>query len=67
MSYDWGSSDPNCLIHQLRPEQHNRYAELWMGTHPKGCSKLNETETLSEFLKKQGRNELAFLYKVLCI
>lgn len=41
MSYDWGSSDHNCLINQLRHEEHNRYAELWMGTHPKGCSKLS--------------------------
>jgi hypothetical protein len=22
MSYDWGSSDPNCLINQLRNEKH---------------------------------------------
>ena len=42
MEYDWGSPDPNCLINQLRNEPHPKYAELWMGTHPKGASKIDE-------------------------
>lgn len=41
MNYDWGSSDPNCLISLLRQEKHEKYAELWMGTHPKGPSKIS--------------------------
>ena len=41
MEYEWGSPSQDCLIHQLRQEQHNKYAELWMGTHHKGPSKLS--------------------------
>lgn len=63
MEYDWGSSDPNCLIAALTGKQATRYAELWMGTHPRGPSKVQGGISLQAYLG----GELLFLYKLLCV
>lgn len=88
--YDWGKigsksavarfakdSNPNITIEEDKP-----YAELWMGTHPKGPAKSTETnELLADLIKndpktmlgekviaKFGKDyELPFLFKVLSI
>lgn len=38
-----------------------------MGTHPNGPSMLNQNKSLSQYLKENGRNDLPFLFKILCV
>lgn len=82
-TYDWGSVGNNSKVAQLAlkvDEQFAKefdantpYAELWMGDHVSGPSKLKETgETLDQWLSKQtssigGMTKLPFLFKVLSI
>lgn len=67
MEYDWGCSSHDSLIGQFSKGEHKRYAELWMGTHPKGMSKVGENMTLSQYLEQFKIDNLPFLFKVLCI
>lgn len=77
--YPWGSRDSiNTLFGIANPEQQPQ-AEIWMGAHPNGCSKIqiaNETVLLSDFINhnpeqtlgaetQQRFGELPFLFKVL--
>ncbi|ANW25335.1 mannose-6-phosphate isomerase, class I [Vibrio coralliilyticus] len=78
-NYPWGSRDSiNTLFGIANPEQQPQ-AEIWMGAHPNGCSKIqleNETVLLSDFINQnpeqtigtetqQRFGELPFLFKVL--
>lgn len=86
MHYDWGKKGKSSLVAQLMPGFSNSnikenlpYAELWMGVHPKGPSKVKtgNGELLSHFLEKnpallgqytaQRWGNLPFLFKVLSI
>ena len=78
--YDWGKEGNESVVGQLvkKSEDINligRYAELWMGTHPSGPSKVKESkELLSIYLKDKDHligtvpsgypnNDLPFLFK----
>jgi mannose-6-phosphate isomerase len=43
-----------------------KYAELWMGSHPSAPSLLGEG-TLTEYLKAHNQPELTYLFKILSI
>lgn len=86
--YAWGRIGSNSTVARMRAnqtedfvlEEDKPYAELWMGTHPNGMSRvMNEDEsvgcTLLEHVQsnpelhlgKPGQNDLTFLFKVLSI
>ncbi len=83
MNYEWGKLGTSSLVAQLLPEQtieaSRPYAELWMGIHPNGPSrvKFGNGEWLSEVLIKNQKllghytlkrwGTLPFLFKVLSI
>ena len=83
MHYDWGKPGKESLVAQLLLEQRIDstlpYAELWIGIHPKGPSrvKFGDGALLSEVLKKNQKllgpytrkrwGTLPFLLKVLSI
>lgn len=82
-TYDWGGVGNNSKVAQLALKVDERfakefdantpYAELWMGDHVSGPSKLRETgETLDQWLSTRpsaigGMEKLPFLFKVLSI
>jgi mannose-6-phosphate isomerase len=67
-NYDWGSHNPECYVCKLSKTKPNpTAAELWMGTHPKGESQLENQQGLSEYLKQKELQPLEFLFKVLSI
>lgn len=64
--YAWGSGNDG-LVARLSssPDTIKPCAELWMGTHPSGPSKLHQSSvSLSEYL---GGRQLPFLFKVLSV
>ncbi|MEF1279371.1 mannose-6-phosphate isomerase, class I, partial [Vibrio fortis] len=76
-NYAWGSKDSiNQLFGIVNPNQEPQ-AEIWMGAHPNGCSKIGGTgETLSHVIDENKIDvlggytaarfgELPFLFKVL--
>ena len=84
--YAWGKVGRSSLVAQLSEansgtviDEKERYAELWMGTHPSGPSKLansdellsdyilKNTESLSDDEKKMFGPQLPFLFKALSI
>uniref|UniRef100_A0A914MHL0 mannose-6-phosphate isomerase n=1 Tax=Meloidogyne incognita TaxID=6306 RepID=A0A914MHL0_MELIC len=77
--YKWGKKGLDGLVAQLsgliKVEEDESYAELWMGTHKNGPSKIkNEGILLSEYFEKNpkvlGEHEkkgLNFLFKVLSV
>lgn len=67
------SANVDYLVETEKP-----YAELWMGTHPNGPSKLKNSQLLSALLKEHPEylgstvverfgNDLPFLFKVLSV
>lgn len=82
-NYAWGKRGNDSLVGSLMNVDESKrevpYAELWMGTHPSGPSKILETnELLLSWLQKNPRaigtvpsgysgNDLPFLFKVLSI
>ena len=80
-NYAWGrDSQDSSVFNVLQanyPEGHNfdmqaQYAELWMGSHPKGEASVKnpengEMEKIGNFLKERYNKELPFLYKILSI
>ncbi|TPX64190.1 mannose-6-phosphate isomerase [Spizellomyces sp. 'palustris'] len=83
-SYDWGKLGKDSKVAELAaasPEfaakENTPYAELWMGTHPNGPSKVFDTDTplkkilnatnLSDKLHQEYSGDLPFLFKVLSI
>ena len=76
-NYAWGSKDSiNQLFGIVNPNQEPQ-AEIWMGAHPNGCSKVGDTgESLSQMIDENKIDvlggytatrfgELPFLFKVL--
>ncbi|MFS1877723.1 mannose-6-phosphate isomerase, class I [Vibrio splendidus] len=76
-NYAWGSKDSiNQLFGIVNPNQEHQ-AEIWMGAHPNGCSKVGDTgEPLSHMIDENRIDvlggytaarfgELPFLFKVL--
>lgn len=58
-NYAWGSKDSiNQLFGIVNPNQEPQ-AEIWMGAHPNGCSKIAENGELQRF------GNLPYLFKVL--
>jgi mannose-6-phosphate isomerase len=58
--YDWGKHGIDSVVGQLKKKSDDTisligpYAELWMGTHPSGPSKIKESqELLSLYLKNK--------------
>ena len=58
--YDWGKRGDDSVVGQLLKKADSTitlngpYAELWMGTHPSGPSKVKESqELLSVYLKNK--------------
>jgi mannose-6-phosphate isomerase len=82
LHYQWGRKGAESTVAQLRKdliEEDEYYAELWMGTHEKGPSKLKEGEgriSLTDYIKdhpevlgqhERNSNDLQFLLKVLSV
>ena len=84
--YAWGKVGPKSQVAQLsknRPDfelkPDTTYAELWMGTHPNGPSKIaGSSETLDAYIKSHPEvlgnscrekfgNNLPFLFKILSV
>lgn len=75
--YAWGSQTSISQLFGIKNQDGAPQAEIWMGAHPNGCSKIESTgELLSEMIKKhpietlgeythQRFGELPYLFKVL--
>uniref|UniRef100_A0A915E370 mannose-6-phosphate isomerase n=1 Tax=Ditylenchus dipsaci TaxID=166011 RepID=A0A915E370_9BILA len=78
-NYEWGKRGAQSVISKLNfvanVEDNKPYAELWMGTHPNGPSKLADKGlSLEEYIKSNpnvlGAHEqgkLQFLFKILSV
>jgi mannose-6-phosphate isomerase len=86
-TYAWGkygsSSEVAALLHSVNsefvPDENTTYAELWMGTHPKGPSVIEPSgESLAQWIEQHpdslgskvstgSSNQLPFLFKVLSV
>jgi mannose-6-phosphate isomerase class I len=53
--YDWGRSDKQNLVFNFSSTDYKeqKYAELWMGSHPSAPALIGET-TLTTYLKKNN-------------
>ncbi|CAD5113496.1 DgyrCDS2658 [Dimorphilus gyrociliatus] len=81
--YAWGKIGQDSAVASLTGKRNTNfsiddhpYAELWMGTHPKGPSVIKQTkQTLSDYLKENPEanvqsskaGQLTFLFKVLSV
>jgi len=67
MNYPWGSSDDIPRFLGLKNKQDQPFAEVWMGVHPKGPSKIEQTgELLEDLLNKNTHwGAFPFLLKLL--
>lgn len=64
-TYDWGSTDNNCIVARFAKANLMHYAEYWMGCHPNGHSCIENTnQTLQDYTHGQG---LPFLFKFLSV
>ncbi|MGR5178420.1 mannose-6-phosphate isomerase, class I [Vibrio parahaemolyticus] len=76
-NYAWGSKDSFNKLFGIVNPNHEPQAEIWMGAHPNGCSKIVDTgEPLSRMIEHNKQDilghytaarfgELPFLFKVL--
>ncbi|OBT16346.1 mannose-6-phosphate isomerase, class I [Vibrio sp. UCD-FRSSP16_10] len=78
-NYPWGSKTSIATLFGYEDPDHLPQAEIWMGAHPNGCSKIcvdTKEVLLSEFISENKRGvlsgktaarfgELPFLFKVL--
>jgi len=76
-NYAWGSKDSIHNLFGINNPEHKPQAEIWMGAHPNGCSRLDGTgEPLAEVIEHNKQDilggytaarfgELPFLFKVL--
>lgn len=78
--YDWGSKTSLNQLFGIKNIKNKPQAEVWMGTHPNGCSTIivnDEKTPLSTFIQKQSIfalgekvvkrfDGLPFLFKILC-
>ncbi|OQR90156.1 mannose-6-phosphate isomerase [Thraustotheca clavata] len=83
--YAWGKKGTKSVVaalkssseHTFKPQDDETYAELWMGVHPNGPSKIvdreGNVELLSEWLLEHpealgdGHEKVSFLFKVLSV
>lgn len=79
-NYAWGSKSSLCELFGIANDNDEPQAEIWMGAHSNGCSKvkIKGVETLLSELIQANKNEilgdrvsrnygeLPFLFKVLC-
>lgn len=75
--YAWGSKNSISELFGIKNPTNEPQAEIWMGAHPNGCSKLAESQLLlSDFINQDKANilgdytaarfgELPYLFKVL--
>lgn len=76
-NYTWGSATALSEMFNITNPNNHPQAEIWMGAHPNGCSKLSETgELLSHRIERNKQDalgeytqrrfgELPYLFKVL--
>ncbi len=76
-NYAWGSKDALNKLFGIANPNHEPQAEIWMGTHPNGCSKNDETGALLSDIIEQDKlgtlgeytvnrfGALPYLFKVL--
>jgi len=76
-NYAWGSKESISQLFGIDNSEHQPQAEIWMGAHPSGCSKIAETGMLlSDVLAQDSKGmfgdytaarfgELPYLFKVL--
>ncbi|MDN3700435.1 mannose-6-phosphate isomerase, class I [Vibrio artabrorum] len=76
-NYAWGSYTSLSSLFGFENLNNEPQAELWMGAHPNGCSKLAELDiTLAEYIKENSKSvlgdytanrygQLPYLFKVL--
>ncbi|UPQ86896.1 mannose-6-phosphate isomerase, class I [Vibrio sinaloensis] len=58
-TYDWGSLTSLNEMFNIENPQHSPQAEMWMGTHPRGCSKVADKGiALSELVVEDTPNML---------
>lgn len=58
-TYDWGSLTSLHEMFNIENPQHAPQAEMWMGAHPRGCSKVADQDiALSELLVEDTPNML---------
>lgn len=58
-TYDWGSLTSLHEMFNIENPQHSPQAEMWMGAHPRGCSKVADLDIeLSELLVEDTPNML---------
>lgn len=70
--YAWGGQHFLPEVLGVTPEKHKRYAEYWLGIHPKGVATLVDgvgvdgaAQPLTQWLENRGQRGLPFLFKVL--
>lgn len=76
-NYAWGSKESISKLFGIDNAEHQPQAEIWMGAHPNGCSRVASTgELLSDVIAQDSKNmfgdytarrfgELPYLFKVL--
>lgn len=76
-NYAWGSKESISHLFGIDNSAHQPQAEIWMGAHPNGCSRVAETgELLSDVVSQDKESmfgdytvmrfgELPYLFKVL--
>lgn len=76
-NYAWGSKESISKLFGIENANAQPQAEIWMGAHPNGCSRVAATgELLSDLIAKDRKNmfgdytvmrfgELPYLFKVL--
>lgn len=76
-NYAWGSKESIANLFGIDNPEHLPQAEIWMGAHPNGCSRITNTgELLSNLIERDSKNvlgeytamrfgELPYLFKVL--
>jgi mannose-6-phosphate isomerase len=76
-NYPWGSRTAITELFGIENPEHRPQAEIWMGTHPNGCSKIaNSGQALSQLIRENPAQalgdytadrfgDLPFLFKVL--
>ncbi|AJR09466.1 mannose-6-phosphate isomerase, class I [Photobacterium gaetbulicola] len=76
-NYAWGSKDSFTKLFDIKNVREQPQAELWMGAHPNGCSRIKGTSVLlSDFIEKNQETvlgsytakrfgQLPFLFKIL--
>jgi mannose-6-phosphate isomerase len=71
-NYDWGNVGMESAVAQLISGQQEisrskAYAELWMGTHPSGPSRVQLADGSTKLLEAHVGRELPYLFKVLSV